>query len=116
MGVAVDADNADQFWVTYKSIEPEGKVYRFNGQRYIDVTANLGWCIVESIVLDKNSEERIYIASNHGVFTRDKREESWTRLTGLPGTYIRSLAINYKTNTLFAGTFGRGVWYAPLLD
>ncbi|MFT7296459.1 MAG: hypothetical protein ACI80P_001221 [Flavobacteriales bacterium] len=115
MGMAIDADDPEQFWITYKNVEPEGKVYRFNGQRYVDVTANLGWCLIESIVLDKSSEERIYIGSNHGVFTRDKREETWTLLEGLPGTYIRSLAINYQTRTLFAGTFGRGIWLAPLL-
>lgn len=115
MGMAIDADNPEQFWMTYKNVEPEGKIYRFNGQRYVDVSANLGWCLIESIVLDKNSEERIYVGSNHGVFTRDKREESWTLLEGLPGTYIRSLAINYETKSLYAGTFGRGVWFAPLL-
>ncbi len=84
MGMAVDADDPKQFWMTYKNVEPEGKVYRFNGQRYVDVTANLGWCLIESIVLDKSSEERIYVGSNHGVFTRDKREKHGRYLKAFP--------------------------------
>ncbi|MCH2199086.1 MAG: hypothetical protein MK081_09885 [Flavobacteriales bacterium] len=112
--LVVDPDNPRQFWMSYKSAEPEQKVYRFNGERYSDVTANLGWCVIGVMVLDRNSNERIYIGTNHGVFTRDKSEEQWTLLEGLPGTWVRALEINYHTNTIYAGTFGRGVWFAPL--
>ncbi len=112
--IVVDADNAKQFWVSYKSEERSGKIYRFNGERYIDVTGNLGTAVINAMVMDKNSEERIYLGTNHGVFTRNRRERSWTRLSGLPGTYIRSLDINYVTGKLYVGTYGRGVWYGEL--
>ena len=113
--LVIDADNAKQFWMSYKSHEPQGKLYRFNNERYIDVSSNLGWCIVESMVMDRNSEERLYVGTNHGVFTRSKREKQWTRLTGLPGTFVKSMAINYANQRLYVGTYGRGVWHAPLL-
>jgi hypothetical protein len=111
----IDADNARQFWMAYKQADPEGKVYRFNGERYIDVSANLGWSVVGSMVMDRDSQERLYIGTNHGVFTRNKQEREWTLLEGLPGTWVRSLAINYANGRIYAGTFGRGVWHAPLL-
>ncbi len=113
-GIVVDPKNAKSFWVAYKTESAAGKIYRFNGERYIDVTANLGSAIINAIVLDKNSAGRIYVGTNHGVFTRNRTERNWTRLSGLPGTYIRSLDINYAADRLYVGTYGRGVWFGPL--
>lgn len=112
--LVVDADNPRQFWMAYKNADPQGKLYRFNGERYLDVSANLGWSVVGSMVIDRESDERIYVGTNHGVFTRNNKEREWTMLSGLPGTWVRSLAINYASGRIYAGTFGRGVWHAPL--
>lgn len=113
-GIVVDADNPKQFWVAYKSESPSGKIYRYTDERYIDVTANLGMAIPNSILIDPSSDERIYVGTNHGVFTRNRREREWTRLSGLPGTYIRSLDINKVKGILYVGTYGRGVWCGKL--
>jgi len=43
---------------------------------------------------------------------KDKTE--WKLLSGLPGVRIRSMEINYVTNEVFLGTFGRGIWKGPL--
>ncbi len=113
-GIVVDADNPKQFWVAYKSESAAGKVYRYTDDRYIDVTGNLGKAIVNAILIDPKSDERLYLGTHHGVFTRNRREREWTRMTGLPGTYIRSLAINEVTGRLYVGTYGRGVWHGKL--
>jgi hypothetical protein len=113
--LVIDADKSNQFWISFKSAEPEQKLFRFNGERFIDVTANLGWCVAESIVLDALDNERLYLGTNHGVYTRNKRESEWTLIKGLPGTYIKSMDINQVQRQLYVGTFGRGVWTMPLL-
>lgn len=110
-GIVIDADNPRQFWVAYKTESLNGKIYRFNGERYIDVTGNLGFAVINAIAIDKDSEERLYVGTNHGVFTRNRRERTWTRLSGLPGTWIRSLDFNYANGRLYVGTYGRGVWH-----
>lgn len=114
--LVVDADNPRQFWMAYKTADPSGKIYRFNGNSYLDVTVNLGWCIVLSMAIDKTSEERLYVGTNHGVFTRNKREKDWTLLQGLPGAYVRSIDLNYERGEIYVGTYGRGVWHAPLYN
>lgn len=115
-GIIVDADNPKQFFLAYKSDDISGKVYRYNGERYIDVTGNLGTAVINSIIMDAESQERLYVGTNHGVFTRDRTEKTWTRLKSLPGTWIRSLDINYATRQLYVGTYGRGVWVGDLFD
>lgn len=114
--LVVDADRPDQFWFSFKSAEPEEKLFRFNGERYIDVTANLGWCVAEALQIDPHAGERLYLGTNHGVYTRNKTEAQWTLIQGLPGTYIKSMDINHVQNQLYIGTFGRGVWTMPLIS
>lgn len=116
VALTVDKEDPSQFWMAYKSSEPESKIFRYNGDRYIDVTANLGWTVVGAMIQDHQSEERLFVGTNHGVFTRNKHEREWTLLEGLPGTWVRSLSINYQTQMLYAGSFGRGVWKAPLFE
>lgn len=116
VGLTVDRDDPRQFWMAYKSSEPQGKLWRYNGSRYIDVTGNLGWSVVGAITQDPSSNERVYVGTNHGLFTRNKQEQEWRLLDGLPGTWIRSIAIDQVDREIYVGTFGRGVWKAPLLE
>jgi hypothetical protein len=37
-------------------------------------------------------------------------------MAGIPGTFVKSLAINYANRKLIAGTFGRGIWQVDLID
>ncbi|MCB0761146.1 MAG: hypothetical protein KDC12_06440 [Flavobacteriales bacterium] len=115
-GIAIDPDDWEKCWVAYQRHEPEGKVFRYTGEKWIDIGKDLGYAVVECIALDKNSEERIYLGSNYGVFTRDRYGKEWTNLTGMPGVWMKSMAINYVTNQLIIGTHGRGVWACDLLE
>ncbi|MFM1930954.1 MAG: hypothetical protein RL226_257, partial [Bacteroidota bacterium] len=100
----IDPDNPTHFWLAYKDAEPDGKLWRFNGDRYIDISRNLGWAVITSMAIDDGDEERLYIGTNHGVFTRNRLEYDYTLLSGLPGTWIRSLSINRVTKEMFVGT------------
>jgi len=56
-----------------------------------------------------------YLACDNGVYYSDLRDENiiWTKLNGnnkLPNVMVLDVDINYVANTLFAGTYGRGVW------
>lgn len=116
MSIQVDPFDPKQFWVLYAGQERTGKLWRFDGTDYHDETSNLGWSKCESMILQKGTERRLYIGSNYGVFTRRWNESQWTLLTGLPGTQIKSLDINYVANKLVVGTYGRGVWWGDLLQ
>ncbi|MDP4828411.1 MAG: hypothetical protein NWR73_12035 [Flavobacteriales bacterium] len=114
--IVIDPDNPLQFWLAYKDADPDGKLYRFNGDRYIDISRNLGWAVINALVLDDKDNERLYIGTNHGVFTRNRLEYDFTLMNGLPGTWVRSMVINEVTRELFIGTHGRGVWRGSLLN
>lgn len=115
MNIIVDPDNPLLFSVLLNRSEPDGKYLRFDGEIYLDETANLGFSKCESMVLQRGSERRIYIGSNYGVFTKRWNESQWTLLKGLPGTQIKSLDINYVARKLVVGSYGRGVWWGELV-
>jgi NADPH-dependent 7-cyano-7-deazaguanine reductase QueF-like protein len=57
----------------------------------------------------------LYIGSDRGVFTAEAVDLQWQRMSGLPGVAVKSMAINYATKKLIAGTFGRGLWQVDLI-
>ena len=48
-------------------------------------------------------------------YTNDDLNGQWINFSnGLPVVRVYELEINYPSNTLFAGTYGRGLWESPL--
>lgn len=64
----------------------------------------------------------IYLACDNGIFSADLLSDSlqWIKLNrtsnDLPSAPVFDIDINYYTNTLYAGTFGRGIWSRKLLQ
>ncbi|MGB1032044.1 MAG: WD40/YVTN/BNR-like repeat-containing protein, partial [Flavobacteriales bacterium] len=115
MDLVVDKSNSNNFFVVYNDTSPSKKVLYFNGATYEDQNGNLSYLAAESLVFDE-AHNRLYLGTNHGVYTKLKTELNWTLLVGLPGTYIKTMAINKVTNVLYVGTYGRGVWKTGLLQ
>lgn len=115
MNIEVDPADPRNFWLLLGRTENTGKFWYFNGEEYADQTLNLGSAKCESMVLQRGADKRLYLGSNYGVFTKSAKESQWTLLKGLPGTAIKSLAINYTANKLMVGSFGRGVWMGELM-
>lgn len=113
--IEIDPADSSKFWVLYQRRESSGKLWYFDGKRYMDVSGNWGDALCESMILQRGNHPRLYVGSDRGVFTSELHKNEWLRMAGLPGTQVKSLAINYATNTLIAGTFGRGLWQVDLL-
>jgi hypothetical protein len=113
-GLCVDPQDAHKFWVLYTRRERDGKLWYFDGKSYQDQTRELADAYCESMVLEAGADARLYIGSDQGVYTKTRNEPQWTLLSGLPGVAVKSLAINYATRKIIAGTFGRGIWQADL--
>lgn len=114
MNICIDPDDSNKFWLLYNRTESDKKIFYFDGKNYIDHSYGMGSAKCESMVYD-TLHNRLYVGSNAGVFTKRGTDSEWTLLAGLPGTYIKSLDINYVTEKLIVGTFGRGVWQGSLL-
>lgn len=116
MSISPDDENPSACFILLNRSEPDGKFFRFDGERYEDETANLGFSKCEAMVMQRGSEPRFYVGSNYGIFTKRKSESQWTLMLGLPGTQIKALDINYVARKLVVGTYGRGVWWGDLLN
>ncbi len=70
-----------------------------------------------SVIWDDNNKEGLYLGMDFGVYYIDNTMEEWIPYNnGLPNVIVNDLDINNVTNTLYAGTFGRGLWSSPLVE
>jgi hypothetical protein len=102
-------------------------VYRSTngGLNWTNVEANLPWIAANSLVVDPQDANTVYIATDMGVYftTRiatcvNASSDCWSAFgTGLPQAPVTQLSASPLTSTakvLMAGTYGRGVWQTPL--
>ena len=115
-GLAIHPTNPRKCWIAYKHYQAQGKLWFYTDERWVDVSLGLDFAVVESLVVDAEHGKRLYAGSNTGIWTRTSKERDWTLIAGLPGTYIKTMAINRARGTLVVGTFGRGIWEMPLLE
>lgn len=113
--IEIDPSDSTRFWLLYQRRETTGKLWYFDGKRYNDVSGDWKDALCESMVLQRGEHSRLYVGSDRGVFTSELYKNDWLRMAGLPGTQVKSLAINYATKKLIAGTFGRGLWQVDLI-
>lgn len=70
---------------------------------------------VTSIAYEKNTTEGLYIGTHVGVFYKNATMTSWLYFgSGLPNAPITDLQISYIAKKIRVGTYGRGIWEAPL--
>jgi len=67
-------------------------------------------------VYENGTSEALYAGTDVGVYYRDASLTEWIPFNNkLPNVIVNDLEIHYNadSNTLLAGTFGRGVWESP---
>lgn len=87
----------------------------------MDPLVSLPDLFINCLVIDKNSNEGIYIGNQTGVWYKDATMTSWMLFsTGLPPVDIRELEIFYDPigtqHRLKAATYGRGLWQSDLFE
>jgi hypothetical protein len=93
------------------------------GSSWVNISANLPNAPVNSIVIDPNDANTVYVAQDTGVsITREisacGAQDCWSAYgTELPNAPVTQLsAFNAGGQSLLrAGTYGRGVWQIPLI-
>jgi hypothetical protein len=102
-------------------------VYRSTdgGAHWAVITSNLPWTAANSLVVDPQDANTVYLATDAGVFSTRQiatcasaASSCWSAYgTGLPEAPVVTLSAAPATasmNVLTAGTYGRGVWQIPL--
>jgi photosystem II stability/assembly factor-like uncharacterized protein len=117
-GIAIHPEHAYVVWITFTGFSKEHKVYRSDdgGTTWIneDPGNKLNNLPVNGIVFQNGTNNRLYIATDAGVYTKDA-DSDWKEYGDLPNVRVVELKINYCDGTLKAATFGRGVFEVPLL-
>jgi hypothetical protein len=125
--VAVDPTNAKVAYVTYSGLrnaDNNAHVLRTidGGVNWTDISSNLPLAPTQDVVVDPTNPNRIFVASDLGVFTANIAKAgsqnptvTWYRLgRGLPRAPVNDLEYQASTNILFAATYGRSMWSISL--
>lgn len=95
------------------------------GATWTDITANLPLAPANSVAIDPQSANTVYIATDAGVFFTTEVancaqaiSNCWSQFgDGLPGAPVVALAASPASaspQVLVAATYGRGIWQTPL--
>lgn len=70
-----------------------------------------------AVIWDNNGEDGLYLGMDFGIYYIDNTFSDWQPFNNLlPNVMINEFDINKTTNTLYAATYGRGLWASPLVE
>lgn len=125
-GLAVSSTDPNHIWISYSGYDGTfvNKVQESvdGGVTWTSVSwvnnttsASLPNVPVNCIVYEKGSDDGIYIGTDIGVYYHNNSMTGWEPfMTDLPNVIVSNLEINYKSNSILAATFGRGMWESHL--
>jgi photosystem II stability/assembly factor-like uncharacterized protein len=111
--VIVDPTNHDVAYATFSGFRtgnhtPYVSKTTDGGTTWTNISGNLPQAPVNGIVLQGSS---IYVATDVGVYVTRNGGTSWSVFgTDLPNAPITDIRLHAPSQSLFAATFGRGIW------
>ncbi|MBN1970742.1 MAG: T9SS type A sorting domain-containing protein [Candidatus Delongbacteria bacterium] len=114
--ICVDYNNPAIAFISYSGLRWDDQLrYIFKtedyGQSWTDISSNLPDLPVNNIIIDKNNSDIIYAASDRGIYYTTNGGVNWEMIgLGLPSVPVYDLKINYPSNKLYAGTYGRSMY------
>lgn len=114
--LVVNPLNPKEVYVVVGGYSASNKVFKLDDKSVTNITGQLPNFPVNCIAYQKGSNNRIYIGTDIGVFTKDDAT-SWQYMgDGMPQVIITELKIHYPSGNLRATTYGRGMWEIPVND
>ena len=118
--ITIKNDDPNTVWVAMGGFNDKGVFKTVNGgQSWENISTGLPQIPVNCIIQNtaKKDTVELYAGTDLGVFVQQGLSR-WIPFNGnLPKVIVNDLDIQYDGNgsgTLFAGTFGRGLWSSPL--
>lgn len=125
--ITTPPNNPNKMWISFSGFRSTGfnetdGAFRVVKGEYIDdewvwedYSDGLSYVPVHDIIYQKGTNDGLYAATEIGVFYRDATMEEWKCYSNnLPTCMVTDLEINYCTQELRAGTYGRGLRASPL--
>ncbi len=119
--ITIDPDDANKVWITLGGYTAGEKVYHSDdaGASWTNVSGTLPNVPALSSDIDNRpgaSDDSIYVGMDVGVYFSSDFIPWMLYETGIPNVPIYDLQINESNELIRAGTFGRGLWEAPLFN
>lgn len=115
--IMVDPNSKDSLWVTYRNYTGDkvAVIDIKNDTVYHTFNIGLPEVPINCITYDV-AGKTFYIGTDLGVYYREEHNVYWTYFNNgtLPNVEVFDLGINPTTQTLWAATYGRGMWSTPL--
>lgn len=114
--VRVDPVDAHIAYVTYSGLKwnsYQPHVFRTSdmGESWQDISNNLPDAPVNSIIIDPQNGDVLFVATDVGVYFSENAGDSWSPLgTGMPVVSVYDFVIDETNRFLIAGTHGRSVY------
>ncbi len=116
--ITVDPIDASTAYVTYSgflnsNVKPNQHVFKTTdaGAKWTDISGNLPDLPVNSLAVDPDLADTLYIGTDAGVMVSTNGGGTWSSLgNGLPKVVVLSVVLHRPSRTLRAATHGRGVW------
>lgn len=82
-----------------------------NGTTWTDISGDLPQIAVNDILGVKGDENKLFVATDAGVYYTQNGGTHWNRLgNNMPMMAVYDIEMNPSTNRLIAGTYARGIW------
>lgn len=97
----------------FKNQDNMAHVYKSNnlGQSWTDISGDLPDIPVNDLILDPLDAQRLYLATDVGVFATENGGQTWQAVNdGLPLAPVTDLTFHAPTRKLLAATFGRSMY------
>lgn len=104
-------------FICFSGFNNSNKVFETTdqGNTWTNLSASLPNIPMNCMVLDKNSNDGIYVGTDVGVYYKDATMTVWQPFsTGLPNVVVSQLEIYYNGSKIRASTYGRGMWEGGL--
>ena len=116
--ITVDPIDASTAYVTYSgflnsNVKPNQHVFKTTdaGAKWTDISGDLPDLPVNSLAVDPDLADTLYIGTDAGVMVSTNGGGTWSSLgNGLPKVVVLSVVLHRPSRTLRAATHGRGVW------
>lgn len=110
--IEVDPKDKDHFWITFSGYGSP-QVAEYKGGNWTQMNTGLPDVPVLCIRQD-TSNQTLYVGTDFGVFFREDSMTRWEAFDkNLPKVNVSDIEINYVSDKIYAGTYGRGIWQSP---
>jgi len=125
-GIAASDWDENRIWISVRDVpaitgNPAVKVLQYNNGTWTNFSNGIPADeYVMSLTYERGTNDYLYLGTNRAVYVCKANETTptWqvfnTGSPHLPYVQIRQLQVNYTTNTIWAGTYGHGVWQSEL--